>query len=40
MIVADVRDASQIDRALAGVDVVLHLAAKVGLGVDIGDLPD
>ena len=28
------------DRALAGVDAVLHLAAKVGLGVDVGDLPD
>ena len=40
MIVADVRDASEIDRALTGVDAVFHLAAKVGLGVDIGDLPD
>ena len=36
----DVRDVSAIDRALAGVDAVLHLAAKVGLGVDVGDLPD
>ncbi|MCW2658403.1 MAG: dTDP-L-rhamnose 4-epimerase, partial [Jatrophihabitans sp.] len=24
----------------AGVDVVIHLAAKVGLGVDVKDLPD
>ena len=32
--------AAAIDRALAGVDAVLHLAAKVGLGVDVGDLPD
>ena len=40
MLVADVRDASAVDRALEGVDAVLHLAAKVGLGVDVGDLPD
>ncbi len=38
--VADVRDPAAIDRALAGVGAVLHLAAKVGLGVDVGDLPD
>src|SRR5205814_2753697 len=38
--VADVRDGSAIDRALEGVEAVLHLAAKVGLGVDVGDLPD
>jgi dTDP-L-rhamnose 4-epimerase len=36
----DVRHAPVIDRALAGIDAVLHLAAKVGLGVDVGDLPD
>lgn len=35
----DVRDPQRVDRALAGVDVVCHLAAKVGLGVDLGDLP-
>jgi dTDP-L-rhamnose 4-epimerase len=38
--VADVRDAAAVDRALSGADAVLHLAAKVGLGVNIGDLPD
>jgi dTDP-L-rhamnose 4-epimerase len=38
--VADVRDAAALDRALAGADAVLHLAAKVGLGVNVGDLPD
>ena len=40
LIVADVRDAGAIDTALKGVDAVLHLAAKVGLGVDVSDLPD
>ena len=38
--IGDVRDRAVIDRALAGVEAVLHLAAKVGLGVDVGDLPD
>ena len=38
--VGDVRITTAVDRALAGVDAVLHLAAKVGLGVDVGDLPD
>jgi dTDP-L-rhamnose 4-epimerase len=37
---ADVRDTQALDRALAGVEAVLHLAAKVGLGVDVQDLPD
>ncbi len=37
---ADVRDAAAVDRALVGIDAVIHLAAKVGLGVDIGDTPD
>lgn len=36
----DVRDADVLDRALAGVDVVCHQAAKVGLGVDLQDAPD
>lgn len=37
---ADVRDATALDGLLTGVDAVLHLAAKVGLGVDVQDLPD
>ena len=37
---ADIRDATALDRLLTGVDAVLHLAAKVGLGVDVQDLPD
>jgi dTDP-L-rhamnose 4-epimerase len=39
-VTGDVRDKAAIDRALSGVDAVLHLAAKVGLGVDVSDLPD
>ena len=39
-IVGDVRDAQLVTRALRGVDVVVHQAAKVGLGVDFGDAPD
>jgi dTDP-L-rhamnose 4-epimerase len=35
----DVRDADAVERALAGVEAVSHQAAKVGLGVDLGDLP-
>jgi dTDP-L-rhamnose 4-epimerase len=37
---ADVRDPDAADKAVDGADAVLHLAAKVGLGVDVGDLPD
>ena len=37
---ADVRDADAVARALEGVDVVCHQAAKVGLGVDFSDAPD
>jgi dTDP-L-rhamnose 4-epimerase len=40
LIAADVRDPLAIDTALHGVEAVLHLAAKVGLGVDVSDLPD
>jgi dTDP-L-rhamnose 4-epimerase len=36
----DVRDEGVLDPVLPGVDAVCHLAAKVGLGVDVGDLPD
>ncbi len=31
---ADVQDAATLDRVLPGANVVLHLAAKVGLGVE------
>jgi dTDP-L-rhamnose 4-epimerase len=36
----DVRDPAIVARCLAGVDMVCHQAAKVGLGVDVADLPD
>jgi dTDP-L-rhamnose 4-epimerase len=36
----DVRHEATVLRCLDGVDVVCHQAAKVGLGVDISDLPD
>ena len=39
-VVADVRDRAAVDAALAGVGTVVHLAAKVGLGVDLQDMPD
>jgi dTDP-L-rhamnose 4-epimerase len=39
-ITGDVRDPVVVDRALDGVDLVVHQAAKVGLGVDVADLPD
>ncbi len=38
--VADVRDPKAVARALDGVDAVSHQAAKVGLGVNLDDLPD
>jgi dTDP-L-rhamnose 4-epimerase len=37
---ADVRDGAAVRRALAGVDVVCHQAAMVGLGLDLNDAPD
>jgi dTDP-L-rhamnose 4-epimerase len=40
LIIGDVRDAAAVDRALAGVDVVCHQAAMVGVGVSVADLPD
>jgi dTDP-L-rhamnose 4-epimerase len=36
----DVRDPVTVTRCLDGVDAVCHQAAKVGLGVDVSDLPD
>ncbi|MEV0274294.1 NAD-dependent epimerase/dehydratase family protein [Hamadaea sp. NPDC050747] len=36
----DVRDPVAVDRAVSGVDAVVHLAAMVGLGVDLQDLPE
>jgi dTDP-L-rhamnose 4-epimerase len=37
--VADVRDPAAVDSALDGMDAVCHLAAMVGLGVSVADLP-
>lgn len=39
IVVADVRDRQAVDRALAGIDVVCHQAAMVGLGKDFADAP-
>jgi dTDP-L-rhamnose 4-epimerase len=40
LVKADMREARALDQALDGVETVVHLAAKVGLGVDVQDLPD
>jgi dTDP-L-rhamnose 4-epimerase len=40
LIRADVRDSAAVRRALAGVEVVCHQAAMVGLGLDLNDAPD
>ncbi|RZU53641.1 dTDP-L-rhamnose 4-epimerase [Krasilnikovia cinnamomea] len=37
---ADLRDRAAVAELLAGIDVVVHQAAMVGLGVDLGDLPE
>jgi dTDP-L-rhamnose 4-epimerase len=36
---ADVRDDAVLDRMVPGAELVVHQAAKVGLGVDVADLP-
>jgi len=38
--IADVRDPRTVAEALHAVDVVVHHAAMVGMGVDLDDLPD
>jgi dTDP-L-rhamnose 4-epimerase len=40
LIVGDIRDADTVAQALHGTDTVVHLGAKVGLGVDLDDLDD
>jgi dTDP-L-rhamnose 4-epimerase len=40
LIVGDLADAAVARRAVDGVDAVCHQAAKVGLGVDFGDVTD
>jgi dTDP-L-rhamnose 4-epimerase len=37
---ADVADRDAVSEALRGVDAVCHQAAMVGLGLDMGDIPD
>ncbi len=40
VVTGDMRDDEILDRVLPGMDVVVHQAAKVGLGVDVSDLPE
>ncbi|WP_125613769.1 NAD-dependent epimerase/dehydratase family protein [Specibacter cremeus] len=40
LLAGDVADAATVATALAGVDVVVHHSAKVGLGVTFADAPD
>jgi dTDP-L-rhamnose 4-epimerase len=40
LVAGDVRDEAILDHVLTGMDAVVHLAAKVGLGVGIADFPD
>lgn len=40
LVVGDVRDEDTLVPAVRGADVVVHLAAKVGLGVDLDDIVD
>ena len=40
VVVGDLRDTSVVESALTAVDAVVHLAAKVGLGVGIDDMDD
>jgi len=37
---ADLRDPAAVAGALRGIDAVIHQAAMVGMGVDLGDLPE
>ena len=38
--IVDLRDREAVSRSLRGVDIVVHQAAMVGMGVDLDDLPD
>ncbi len=40
LLVSDVRDLAAMEDAVRGADAVVHLAAKVGLGVDLDDIDD
>ncbi len=40
LVVGDVRDAAAVDRALEGVDVVYHFAARVGVGQSMYEVAD